>query len=270
MSSAAAGDRWARPIRRTIVTTVLGAIAGLLLLFGGGVDRAIPVVLVFGALGGAVGGIRFFLLPWGGSGDPRVGGDIDDAPIYEGYALVLLDYLRAVGLWLIGAVPLGVALAVVSHDGTAVWVVPLVLGLMWSLAYGIACLAVGLLAIPVVILVRARRARRRGEPFNPWWYYLAVYLGVLMLGIAAVVVVVLLTPALLNADGGRVIASILTLGTEGLSTAQIVALWTARVLILAMVALMVSAVRLARLRVRELRVTHAAPRGVGPREPGDS
>lgn len=249
-------------LRVGIGVTVLGALGALLVLFGGGprvFDTVIPAVLAFGVLGGAAGGIRFFLLPWGALGDPRRGGGLDEAPFVAGYADVFVDYLRALGLWLLGAVPTGIALAISSRDGTAVWVVPLVLGLLWSIAYGIACLGLALIAIPSVILARLARSRRGGPPVNPWWSFLAVYLGVLVLGVAAIVVAVVLTPPLIGAGSGGVVLTILTVDTAGLRAGQVVALWVARGLVVVMAALMVAALVLGRARLRELRRGAGAP-----------
>lgn len=247
-------DRWARPVRLLIGVTVLGALAGLASLAGDGdFDVAMPVILWFGVAGGVVGGIRFFLLPWGGSGDPRLGGDFDETPVYAGYAHMFGDYLRALGLWIVGSLIIGLIAAVQSGDGSAIWVFPIILGLAWSVAYGIAALGIGLIAIPIVILVRARIARRVGAPIDPWWYFLAVALMILISGVLSLVLLLTLAPQLIGVAGDDLFLALFMTDTSSLTAPQLIALWVTRVLALLMAIALIASSLLARRRMRELR-----------------
>ncbi|WP_431804367.1 hypothetical protein [Microbacterium sp. bgisy203] len=247
-------DHWARPLRWIIALTVVGALAGLLPMLAStdSFDVVMPIVLAFGAAGGIAGGLRFFFLPWGDVGDPRLGGDFDDTPIWAGYRGVLRDYLWALALWLVGTLGVSIAVAVIAKDASAIVFLPLLFGFVWSMAYGLAALAVGLLAIPIVTLVRARAARRAGRAINPWWYFMTLYLVVMLTAVASYVILLSLAPQLIGVTGESVVEVLFWSDTADFTLGQTVALWATRVLAVVMLGLMIVAGVIGERRLREV------------------
>lgn len=221
----------------------------------GSFDRGMVVILSFGALGGVVAGIRFGLLPWGDETDPRLGGTFDESRIWAGYGQMWRDYLVALAVWLVGSIVAAI-LGFIDRpsDSTVLWVFPVVLGLIWSIAYGVGLLATGLVAIPIVILLRGAAARSRGRKLNPWWYFVAVYLLVLVGAVGSFVVLILVAPHLLDGyEKGDLFALIFQTDAAALGPAQAVTLWVTRALVALMGALVVVTAILADRRRRMLK-----------------
>ncbi|MBD7958704.1 hypothetical protein H9651_13750 [Microbacterium sp. Sa4CUA7] len=243
------------PVRWATAVTVIGAVAGLALMFEGtDEDAAIWAIIVFGLIGGAIAALPMTTVRFGAGGDPRAGGD-DFPEIWEGYGRAFIDFVRAALIWLAGAT--GVSTVAFFVDGgrdPSAFLVPLFIGLLWVGGFGIAWLAVTLVWIPVSIVRESIRRRRAGDPPNVWWTYVAVYLLVTLAAAAALLAAFILVPETL--DGGRgFIGSFIGLFRVDAATLEpksATAVWVARGLLAVMVAGMIVTMELARRRLVDI------------------
>ncbi|MDL5353196.1 hypothetical protein [Microbacterium sp. zg-YB36] len=260
MLTAPAAAAWRRslvaPIRWATAATVLGALFGLVLVFvGDDTDAAMWTIVRFGALGGAIGALRITTVRFGAAGDPRIGGD-SFPEIWEGYARAFADFLLAAALWLAGGMLVSAVFFFVegARDATA-FTGPLLLGGVWAVAFGVAWLAVALVWIPVSIVREAWRRRRATRPMNPWWYYAAVYLILMLAGIAAVASAFVLVPETILAPGrglSSLLAALYGVDTGTLEPGAAITVWAARVLLSAMAVAMVVTAGLVIRRLTQL------------------
>lgn len=252
MSATPTARKLLAPMRWATAITVLGAVAGLAMLFeGSDEDAAIWAIVLFGAIGGAIAALRMTTVRFGAGGDPRIGGD-EFPEIWDGYGKAFNDFVRAALIWFAGStVVTTVAFFADGGRDPSAFLSPLLLGLMWGGAFGIAWLAVTLTWVPVSIIRENIRRRRKGAAPSVWWTYVAVYLLVMLAAAGALLVAFILVPETL--DGGRGIigatVGLFSVDASALEPKSATAVWVARALLTVMAAGMVATVELARRRL---------------------
>lgn len=159
-----------RVLRIGVLLTVLAAVAMLIGAAGGGrsgtVDALFPVLVLCGAVGGAVSSIRY------GTVRLAVGKDSPDATSFD-VATTSWSDLRGMLADVGWAMLLGtvgwIAASIVSGDALAF----LVLGSMWLGGYLAVVVAVFLVWMPIAVFVAAFREKKRGGTARGGWLSLA-------------------------------------------------------------------------------------------------
>jgi hypothetical protein len=196
---------WRSPVRWGILA---GVVSGVAVIIVGTFppdrsDVLIPALIGCGALAGAFASARVFAMPFGTTGDPRVGGDPQPG-VWRQYGLMARDIGFALGWGVLGGVGVGVV-SMIADGGRSLsaFFVPFLVALVWWLAYGLTVIAILLLWIPVSICWRGWRHRGTDRAVQRAVYLLAGVLALLDLTVIGVFAVAALVPGALAPEDGR-------------------------------------------------------------------